>query len=380
MATSILQQLTTTAVNLLQKPAVSNSKEVPNNISSQNLPTAGSNQIAVPREVVQNLSQANNTPTASQTETKATITPKEISDAKLSTQELNPKFLKKIAADLQPTLLKATGSKEEQITQLTNLITDVLAGKDPAIPEFKHEKVLDFSRKKPAESFLERVIARYHTEATSKDTYPKNLDREELTKLIKDNLEPLVGLAIKLDNANLTNQISNLFNRNLDITSGHNNSFFGGFVRNNNNNLEKAVRTASDDLFTQLATSKPELVLRSMLDKPSRGGLFDSSSGTASALLAVSDEGFKTILVSLKSQPDSLVAALASISSKEINHLVGYGAEDLTKGRQDRLSQILEAVTSLETKLTDPTAVAEFSKNKMQVVKYLTRVVNPGSR
>jgi hypothetical protein len=117
-----------------------------------------------------------------------------------------------------------------------------------------------------------------------------------------------------------------------------------------------------------------------MLDKPSRGGLFDSSSGTASVLLAVSDEGFKIILESLKSQPDSLVTALANISSKEINHLVGYGAEDLTKGRQERLSQILKAVTPLETKLTDPTAVAEFSGNKTQVVNYLTKVVNPGSR
>jgi hypothetical protein len=373
MTTNILQQPTNAVQSSLSQ------SDANTQASNAIVPSPNSTQIQIPREVIQNLSSSRlESSQAGAATPVTTMTAKEISDARLATQELNPKFLQKIAADLQPTLLNATGSEGEQITQLTNLITDVLAGKNPAIPEFKHDKVLDFRNKEPAESFFERVVDRYHAEVTNKDNYPRDLGKEELTKLVKVNLEPLVGLAVKLDNANLTNQISNLFNRNLGITSGHNNSFFGGFMRNNN--LEKAVSTASNDLFTQLATSKPELVLRSMLDKPSRGGLFDSSSGTASALLAVSDEGFKTILVSLKSHPDPLVTALASISSKEINHLVGYGAEDLTKGRQDRLSQILKAVTPLETKLTDPTAVAKFSENKTQVVKYLTRVVNPGSR
>jgi hypothetical protein len=374
MATSILKQFTTAVQDLLPK----SESEANTQISNAIVPSPNTTQIPISRGVIKNLSIRPEGSQAGIATPVTTMTPTEISNARLATQELNPEFLKKIAADFEPTLLKPTGSQEEQITNLTNLIIDVLAGKNPAIPTFKQDKVLNFSNQEPAESFLERVVDRYHAEVTNKDNYPKDLKTEELTKLVKVNLEPLVGLAVKLDNANLTNQISNLFNRNLGITSGHNNSFFGGFMRNSN--LEKAVSRASNDLFTQLATSKPELVLRSMLDKPSRGGLFDSSSGTASALLAVSDKAFEIILESLKSHSDSLVTALASISSKEINHLVGYGAEDLTKGRQDRLSQILKAVTPLETKLTDPTAVAKFSENKTQVVKYLTRVVNPGSR
>jgi hypothetical protein len=211
MATDILQHVTAAVQSLLPKP------DANTQASNAIVPSVNSTQIPIPREVIKDLSISR--PEISQAGIATpvtTMTPTEISNARLATQELNPEFLKKIAADLQPTLLKPTGSKEEQITQLTNLITDVLAGKDPAIPEFKHERVLDFSRKKPAESFLERVIARYHTEATSKDTYPKNLDREELTKLIKDNLEPLVGLAIKLENTNLTAQVSNLLGENLD--------------------------------------------------------------------------------------------------------------------------------------------------------------------
>jgi hypothetical protein len=212
MATSILKQFTTAVQDLLPK----SESEANTQISNAIVPSPNTTQIPISRGVIENLSIRPEGSQAGIATPVTTMTPTEISNARLATQELNPEFLKKIAADLQPTLLKPTGSKEEQITQLTNLITDVLAGKDPAIPEFKHERVLDFSRKKPAESFLERVIARYHTEATSKDTYPKNLDREELTKLIKDNLEPLVGLAIKLENTNLTAQVSNLLGENLD--------------------------------------------------------------------------------------------------------------------------------------------------------------------
>jgi hypothetical protein len=366
MITSILQQLTNAVQDLLPKSEANTQADA---VSQQNhRQQVETNQIPVSREVIQDLSNGTpKTPPAGTATPVTTMTPEEISNAKLATQEFNPKFLKEIAADLQPTLLKPTGDKEEQITKLTNLITDVLAGKNPAIPEFKHDKVLDFSNKEPAESFFERVIDRYHAEVTSKDNYPRDLGQEELTKLVKANLEPLVGLAVKLENANLTNQISNLFNRNLGITSGHNNLFFGGFMRNNN--LEKAVSTASNDLFTQLATSKPELVLR---------GLFDSSSWTASALLGVSDEGFKAILGSLKSQPDSLVKALVNATSKEINPLVGYN--DLTKGRQEKLSQILEAVKPLETKLTEGPAVAQFLADKTQVIDYFTKVVNQGSK
>lgn len=371
MATNILQQLTNAVQNSLSKP------DANTQASNAIVPSANNTQtqIQIPREVIENLSSSRpEIPQAGTATPVTTMTHKEISDARLATQELNPEFLKKIAADLQPTLLKATGSKEEQITKLTNLITDVLAGKDPAIPEFKHDKVLDFSSKKPAESFLERVLDRYHAEVTSKDNYPRDLGKEELTKLVKANLEPLIGLAVKLEKTNLTTQVSSLLNRNLNATNGHDNSFFGFIPRHNK--LAKAVSAASDDIFTQLATNNPKLVLESILqNKP-----FETYTGSSSglhALLGVSDKGFKTILESLKSQPDSLVKALANVTSKEINALVGYG-EDLTKGKQERLSQILEAVKPLETKLTEASAVAQFSQDKAQVINYLTKVVNHG--
>ena len=375
MATNIIQQFTTAVQDLLPKPEEN---------------TQASNAIVpFPREVIENLSSR---PEGSQAGTvtpekipnavqayrgsgriATTMTPKEVSDARLATQELNPEFLKKIAADLQPTLLKPTGSKEEQITNLTNLITDVLTGKDPVIPEFKHDKVLDFSSKKPAESFFERVIARYHTEATNKDNYPRDLPSEELIKLVKTNLGPLVDLAVKLEKTNLTAQVSNLLGENLDTNKRY------AFFTPRSNNFAKSISAASDDLFIQLVTKNPKFLLEAMLDNNQKERSYSvSPEGIAHALLGVSDEGFKTILESLKSQPDSLVKAIVNITSKESNPLVGYGVDHLTKGTQARLSQILEAVKPLETKLTEASAVAQFSQDKTQVINYLTKIVNHG--
>lgn len=366
MDTSILQQFSTAVQNLLPK------SEANTQASNATVPPPNTALIPIPREVVESLSSSR--PEIPQTATPVTtMTPKEISDARLVTQELNPEFLKKIAADLQPTLLKPTGSKEEQITNLTNLITDVLAGKEPAIPEFKHDKVLDLSSKKPAESFFERVIARYHTEATNKDNYSRNLPPEELTKLVKTNLEPLVGLAVKLKNTNLTAQVSNLLSEDFNTNKRY------VFFTPHSNNFAKSISAASDDVFIQLVTKDPKFLLEAMLDNnPKERSYSVSPEGIARAVLGVSDEGFKSILESLKSQPDSLVKALVNITSKERNPLVGYGVDDLTKGTQARLSQILEAVKPLETKLTEASAVAQFSQDKAQVINYLTKVVNHG--
>jgi hypothetical protein len=368
MATNILQQLTTAVQNSLSKP------DANTQASNAIVPSPNSTQIQIPREVIENLSSSR--PEGSQAGIATpvtTMTPKEISDARLATQELNQEFLKKIAADLQPTLLKPTGSKEEQITNLTNLITDVLTGKDPVIPEFKHDKVLDFSSKKPAESFFERVIARYHTEATNKDNYSRNLPPEELTKLVKANLEPLVGLAIKLKNTNLTAQVSNLLSEDLNTNKRY------AFFTPRSNNFAKSISAASDDVFIQLVTKDPKFLLEAMLDNNQKERSYSvSPEGIAHALLGVSDEGFKTILESLKSQPDSLVKAIVNITSKESNPLVGYGVDHLTKGTQARLNQILEAVKPLETKLTEASAMAQFSQDKTQVVNYLTKIVNHG--
>ncbi|MFM7457952.1 MAG: hypothetical protein ACKO3R_04740, partial [bacterium] len=88
--------------------------------------------------------------------------------------------------------------------------------------------------------------------------------------------------------------------------------------------------------------------------------------------------GFNGILESFKSHPDSLVKALVNITAKEVNPFVGYNFDDLTKGTQARLGQILEAVKPLETKLTEPSAVAQFSQDKAQVDKYLTKIVHHG--
>lgn len=367
MATNIVQQVTSAVQSLLPK---SNA-----NLQASNAIVPSPRNIQIPRELIESHSK----PESSQAESTApeiAMTPKEISNAKLATQEFNPKFLKEIATDLQPALLNPTGNTGEQITYLTNLITAVLAGENPAIPEFKGDKVLDFSSKKPAESFLERVIDRYHAEVTSKDNYPRDLGKEELTKLVKANLEPLASLAVKLEKTNLTAQISSLLNRNLNATNGHDNSFFGFIPRDNK--LTKAVNTASDDIFTQLATNNPKLLLEAMLDNNQKERSF-SPEGIARTLLRVSDEGFRDILESFKSHPDSLVEALVNITAKEVNPFVGYSFEGLTKGTQARLGQILEAVKPLETKLTETAAMTEFSANKAQVIDYLTKVVNHGT-
>lgn len=369
MTTSILQQVNSAVQKLLPK------SEANPQASNATVPTLNTALIPISREIIENLSSSRpEIPQAGTATPVTTMTHKEISDARLATQELNPEFLKKIAADdLQPTLLKPTGSKEEQVTNLTNLITDVLAGKNPAIPEFKHDKVLDFSNKEPAESFFERVIARYHTEATNKDNYPKNLPSEELIKLVKTNLGPLVDLAVKLKNTNLTAQVSNLLSEDFNTNKRY------AFFTPRSNNFAKSISAASDDVFIQLVTKDPKFLLEAMLDNnPKERSYSVSPEGIAHALLGVSDEGFKSILESLKSQPDSLVKALVNITSKERNPLVGYGVDDLTKGTQARLSQILEAVKPLETKLTEASAVAQFSQDKTQVINYLTKIVNHG--
>ncbi len=368
MTTNILQQFTGAVQSLLPKP------DANPQASNATVPTSNTALIPISREIIENLSSSRpEIPQAGTATPVTTMTPEEISNAKLATQELNPEFLKKIAADLQPTLLKPTGSQEEQITNLTNLITDVLTGKDPVIPEFKHDKVLDFSSKKPAESFFERVIARYHTEATNKDNYSRDLPPEELIKLAKTNLEPLVGLAVKLKNTNLTAQVSNLLSEDFNTNKRY------AFFTPRSNNFAKSISAASDDVFIQLVTKDPKFLLEAMLDNnPKERSYSVSPEGIAHALLGVSDEGFKSILESLKSQPDSLVKALVNITSKERNPLVGYGVDDLTKGTQARLSQILEAVKPLETKLTEASAVAQFSEGKTQVINYLTKIVNHG--
>jgi hypothetical protein len=368
MTTNILQQPTNAVQSSLSQ---SDANTQASNVIA---PSPNSTQIQIPREVIQNLSSSRlESSQAGAATPVTTMTAKEISDARLATQELNPKFLQKIAADLQPTLLNATGSEGEQITQLTNLITDVLAGKNPPIPEFKHDKVLDFSNKEPAESFFERVIASYHTEATNKDHYSRNLPLEELTKLVKANLEPLVGLAVKLKNTNLTAQVSNLLSGDLNTNRRY------AFFTPHSNNFAKAVSAASDDVFIQLVTKDPKFLLEAMLDNNHKERSYSvSPEGIAHALLGVSDEGFKTILESLKSQPDSLVKALVNITSKESNPLVGYGVSHLTKGTQARLKQILEAVQPLATKLTEASAMAQFSQDKTQVISSLTKMVNHG--
>jgi hypothetical protein len=368
MTTNILQQLTNAVQSSLSQ------SDANTQASNAIVPPPNSTQIQIPREVIENLSSSRAEGSQAAIATPVTtMTPKEISDARLATQELNPEFLKKIAADFQPTLLKPTGSKEEQITQLTNLITDVLADKNPAIPEFKQDRVFNLSNKEPAKSFLERVVDRYHAEVTNKDNYPRDLGKEELTKLVKVNLEPLVGLAVKLENTNLTAQVSNLLGENLNTNNRY------AFFTLRNHNLDKAISAASDDVFTQLVTKNPKFLLEAMLDNNQKDRSYSvSSEGIAHALLGVSDEGFKTILESLKSQPDSLVKALVNITSKERNPLVGYGVDDLTKGTQARLNQILEAVKPLETKLTEASAMAQFSQDKTQIINYLTKIVNHG--
>ena len=378
MNSIIGQHILTAAANLLQKPGPNTEAQQTETSNTASLTAQSSSpkigQIpVVNRDIAQNLGEVIKPENPQAQAVTTVMSPKEISDARLATQELNPEFLKKIAADLQPTLLKPTGDKEEQITKLTNLITDVLAGKNPAIPEFKQDRVFNLSNKEPGESFLERFIARYHTEATNKDNYPKNLPSEELTKLVKANLEPLVGLAVKLENTNLTAQVSNLLGENLDTNKRY------AFFTPRSNNFAKAISAASDDVFIQLVTKNPKFLLEAMLDNNQKERSYTlSPEGIAHALLGVSDEGFKTILESLKSQPDSLVKALVNITSKERNPLVGYGVDDLTKGTQARLSQILEAVKPLETKLTEASAVAQFSQDRTQVINYLTKIVSHG--
>jgi hypothetical protein len=378
MNSIIGQHILTAAANLLQKPGPNTEAQQTETSNTASLtaqsPSPKIGQIpVVNRDIAQNLGEVIKPENPQAQAVTTVMSPKEISNARLATQELNPEFLKKIAADLQPTLLKPTGSKEEQITQLTNLITDVLAGKNPTIPEFKQDRVFNLSNKEPAKSFLERVVDRYHAEVTNKDNYPRDLGKEELTKLVKANLEPLVGLAIKLENTNLTAQVSNLLGENLNT----NNRYVLFTLRNHN--LDKAISAASDDVFIQLVTKNPKFLLEAMLDNNPRERSYSvSSEGIAHALLGVSDEGFKTILESLKSQPDSLVKALVNITSKERNPLVGYGVDDLTKGTQARLNQILEAVKPLETKLTEPPAVAQFSQDKAQVINYLIKMVSHG--
>ncbi len=144
-----------------------------------------------------------------------------------------------------------------------------------------------------------------------------------------------------------------------------------------NDKLDKAISAASNNVFTGLVTKNPKLLLDAMLDNKQKERSV-SPEGIVHALLGVSDEGFKTILESLKSKPDSLVKALVDITSKERNPLVGYSVEDLTKGTQERLSQILEAVKPLETKLTEASAMAQFAQDKTQVINYLTKIVNHG--
>ncbi|MFM7457075.1 MAG: hypothetical protein ACKO3R_00225, partial [bacterium] len=325
MVTNILTKISDALQNSSLKP------DANTQAADSVVPSAHSTQIPIPREVIKDLSSSKTESSqAGTTALEMTMTPKEISNAKLATQEFNPIFLKQIAADLQPTLLKPTGSKEEQITNLTNLITDVLAGKNPAIPEFKYDRVLNLSNREPAESFLGEVVARYHTEATNKDNYQKTLPKEELTKLVRANLEPLASLAVKLGKTSLTTQVSNLLGENLDTNRHY------SFFTPRRNNLTRAISAASDALFTELATKSPKL-LEAMLDNHQRERSYTfSPEAIANTLLRVSDEGFNGILESFKSHPDSLVKALVNITAKEVNPFVGYNFDDLTKGTQAR--------------------------------------------